>query len=68
MVQNYEWLKEREEAVTIAEPTIFSSIILIGSIGNSFILYVVAINKDLRCSKNLLIANLVIADLIFIVI
>ena len=61
------WFKKMESVMSITVPIIFSLIIIVGVIGNSLVLYVVAANKNMRRPKNLLITNLAIADLLFII-
>ena len=63
-----EWLQEIERVTVIVKPIIFIFIIVVGGIGNGLVLYVVAKNKYMRSPKNLLIANLAMADITFIVI
>ena len=65
---DYEWVQKIEKIMVIVKPIIFLFIIVIGGIGNSLVLYVVAKNKYMRSPKNLLIANLALADITFIVI
>ena len=61
------WWKKMEE-VAIVVPIIFSLVALVGVIGNSLVVYVVASNENMRSPKNLLITNLAMADLIFLLI
>ena len=61
------WFKKMERVVSITVPILFSLILMVGVIGNSLVLYVVAANKNMRRPKNLLITNLAIADLLFII-
>ena len=65
---DYEWLQKIERIIIIVKPIIFLLIIFIGGTGNSLVLYVVAKNKYMQSPKNLLIANLAMADITFIVI
>ncbi|KAF4531937.1 hypothetical protein B566_EDAN006629 [Ephemera danica] len=53
--------------VSIIVPILFGIIIIIGLIGNAFVVVVVAANAQMRSTTNLLIINLAIADLLFIV-
>ena len=57
-----------QDVVAIVVPIILSLVIIVGVMGNSLVLYVVASNENMRSPKNLLITNLAMADLIFLLI
>ncbi|XKL66969.1 hypothetical protein PGB90_010389 [Kerria lacca] len=46
---------------------LFSIIVIVGLIGNSMVVIVVAFNQQMRSTTNLLIINLAVADLLFII-
>ena len=52
----------------VATPIIFTSISLIGIVGNSLVIYVILSDRSMRTVTNLLLLNLAIADLCFVVI
>ena len=61
-------LSRLEAVIKIAVPLSFSFIVLLAIIGNSLVILVVACNKQMRNTTNLLIINLAFADLFFVVI
>ena len=64
--QNAEWFKKMEQVVSIVVPIFFSMVVLVGFVGNLLVVLVVAFNKQMRNTTNLLIMNLAVADLLFI--
>lgn len=56
-----------ENAVGIVIPTLFAFVIFVGVLGNSLVITVVAVNRQMRNSTNVLIINLALADLLFLV-
>ena len=52
----------------IAVPIVFSAIILLGSLGNLLVVYVILCKKQLRTVTNLLLLNLAVADVSFLLI
>lgn len=57
-----------EGVVSVVVPTIFSVIAIVGFAGNLLVIVVVACNRHMRNTTNVLMTNLAVADLIFIVI
>ena len=53
---------------TIVVPIIFSLIILIGTVGNSLVIYVIFSRRKMRTVTNILLLNLAISDISFLVI
>ena len=53
--------------ITMVVMPLFSIIVIVGLIGNSMVIIVVACNQQMRSITNLLIINLAIADLLFII-
>lgn len=53
--------------VAIVVPIFFGIIFVLGFIGNSLVVVVVAANPNMRSTTNILIINLAIADLLFVV-
>ena len=64
---NAEWFKKMEQVVSIVVPIFFSIVVLVGFVGNLLVVLVVAFNKQMRNTTNLLIMNLAVADLLFII-
>lgn len=58
---------EFERIVGIVIPTLFAFVIFIGVLGNSLVITVVAVNRQMRNSTNMLIINLALADLLFLI-
>ncbi|KAL8588374.1 hypothetical protein ACOMHN_024751 [Nucella lapillus] len=56
-----------ELVVRIVVPTVFGIIFLLGLFGNSLVILVVALDKNMRNTTNILILSLAVADLLFIV-
>ncbi|XP_065217996.1 allatostatin-A receptor-like [Planococcus citri] len=56
-----------QRMVTIVVIFLFSIIVIVGLIGNSMVVIVVAFNQQMRSTTNLLIINLAVADLLFII-
>ncbi|CAL1273166.1 unnamed protein product [Larinioides sclopetarius] len=55
-----------ESVVAIVVPILFGIIVIVGLIGNTLVVIVVAFNPQMRSTTNVLIINLAIADLLFI--
>ena len=58
---------EAERLISIVVPTVFSVIFLLGLLGNTLVILVVAFDKNMRNTTNILILMLAVADLLFIV-
>lgn len=56
-----------ERVVKVAVPMFFGPIGILGLIGNSLVVIVVAFNPGMRSTTNILIINLAIADLLFVI-
>lgn len=56
-----------ETMLSIVVPIFFGLIVVVGLIGNSLVVLVVALNQQMRSTTNLLIINLAVADLLFII-
>src|ERR1041384_7943571 len=50
----------------IVTPILFAVILLIGTIGNCLVLYVIASRREVRSITNLMLVNLAVADLAFL--
>ena len=48
-------------------PVIYSLVVVVGCVGNSLVLVVIACNRTLRDSTNVLIGNLAVSDLLFLI-
>lgn len=57
-----------ERVIRVVVPVVFSLIAIIGFTGNLLVIVVVAVNRQMRSTTNLLIICLATADLTFIVI
>ena len=57
-----------EEVVRVVIPVIFGLIAFLGFVGNILVIIVVASNKQMQNTTNVLIINLAVADLVFIVV
>ncbi|KAG8174922.1 hypothetical protein JTE90_020201 [Oedothorax gibbosus] len=66
-LQDYSEAMAMERFLRIVVPFLFGIIIIVGLIGNAFVVIVVTCNPQMRSTTNLLIFNLAIADLLFIV-
>ncbi|KAF8782276.1 allatostatin-A receptor-like [Argiope bruennichi] len=55
-----------ERVVAIVVPILFGIIVIVGLIGNTLVVIVVACNPQMRSTTNVLIINLAVADLLFI--
>lgn len=55
-----------ERAIAIVVPILFGIIVVVGLIGNTLVVIVVACNPLMRSTTNVLIINLAVADLLFI--
>ncbi|XP_054724244.1 allatostatin-A receptor-like [Uloborus diversus] len=55
-----------ERVIAIVVPILFGIIVVVGLIGNTLVVVVVACNPQMRSTTNMLIINLAIADLLFI--
>ncbi|GFY13897.1 allatostatin-A receptor [Trichonephila clavipes] len=55
-----------ERVVAIVVPILFGIIVIVGFIGNTLVVLVVACNPQMRSTTNVLIINLAVADLLFI--
>ncbi|XP_022251908.1 allatostatin-A receptor-like [Limulus polyphemus] len=64
---DYFQAEEMERILSVLIPILFGAIVVIGLIGNSFVVIVVWFNHQMRSTTNLLIINLAIADLLFII-
>lgn len=53
---------------TIVTPTVFVLIILIGTLGNSLVIYVIVSRQKMRTVTNILLLNLAISDIAFLLI
>lgn len=60
-------LGHMERMVATVVIFLFSIIVIVGLIGNSMVVIVVAFNQQMRSTTNLLIINLAVADLLFII-
>lgn len=60
-------VRRMEGLVSMVVIFLFSIIVIVGLIGNSMVVIVVAFNQQMRSTTNLLIINLAIADLLFII-
>ena len=60
-------VQELESIVAIVVPIVFSVLIFVGFFGNLLVVMVVALNRHMRNTTNLLILNLAVADILFIV-
>ena len=58
---------EAERLIRIVVPTVFGVIFLLGLLGNTLVILVVALDKNMRNTTNILILMLAVADLLFIV-
>ncbi|XP_070186779.1 allatostatin-A receptor-like [Littorina saxatilis] len=58
---------ELERNVSIVVPTVFGVIFLLGLLGNMLVILVVALDKNMRNTTNILILMLAVADLLFII-
>ena len=58
---------EAERLISIVVPTVFGVIFLLGLLGNTLVILVVAFDKNMRNTTNILILMLAVADLLFIV-
>lgn len=56
-----------ERIVSTVVPVLFGIIVVVGLFGNALVVIVVAANKQMRNTTNLLIINLAMADLLFII-
>ncbi|XP_074099022.1 allatostatin A receptor 1 isoform X1 [Cotesia typhae] len=56
-----------ESMVKVVVPIFFGIIGLLGLVGNSLVVIVVALNPGMRSTTNILIINLAIADLLFVI-
>jgi len=65
--QDFSDNRQLEEIVSIVVPILFGIIFIVGLIGNSLVVIVVASNQQMRNTTNILIINLAIADLLFII-
>ena len=54
--------------VTVAVPTLFGLIVLVGFIGNLVVVLVVSLYRRARTATSLLMLNLAVADLVFIIV
>lgn len=57
---------EMERIISIVVPILFGMVVIIGLIGNALVVVVVACNRQMRNTTNILIINLAMADLLFI--
>ena len=55
------------KVVAIVVPILFSIIVVVGLVGNALVVLVVALNKTMHNTTNILIVNLAVSDLMFIV-
>ncbi|KAG8178424.1 hypothetical protein JTE90_000937 [Oedothorax gibbosus] len=55
-----------ERVVAVVVPVLFALIVVVGLIGNTLVVLVVACNPQMRSTTNVLIINLAVADLLFI--
>ncbi len=60
-------MQRLERVVTIVVPIFFSVVVLVGFFGNLLVVLVVAFNRQMRNTTNMLILNLAVADILFIV-
>ncbi|XP_076302888.1 allatostatin-A receptor-like, partial [Lasioglossum baleicum] len=60
-------LKRVEKIVAIVVPIFFGMIGILGLVGNSLVVIVVAANPGMRSTTNILIINLAVADLLFVI-
>ncbi|CAL4085790.1 unnamed protein product, partial [Meganyctiphanes norvegica] len=56
-----------EDTIKIVVPIIFGIVVLIGLFGNTLVVIVIVINKQMRSTTNYLIFSLALADLLFII-
>lgn len=56
-----------QDMIVIVVPLFFGIIGILGLVGNSLVVIVVAANRDMRSTTNILIINLAIADLLFVI-
>lgn len=56
-----------ESIVVVVVPLFFGMIGILGLIGNSLVVVVVAANPGMRSTTNILIINLAVADLLFVI-
>lgn len=56
-----------QRVVNVIVPTFFGPIGVLGLIGNSLVVIVVALNPGMRSTTNILIINLAVADLLFVI-
>lgn len=56
-----------EKIVVIVVPIFFGMIGILGLVGNSLVVIVVAANPGMRSTTNILIINLAVADLLFVI-
>ncbi|KAK0162249.1 hypothetical protein PV327_008601 [Microctonus hyperodae] len=56
-----------QRVINVIVPTFFGSIGVLGLIGNSLVVIVVALNPGMRSTTNILIINLAVADLLFVI-
>lgn len=56
-----------ETILSVSVPIVFIITLIVGLIGNSLVIFVIATNKQMRNTTNLLILNLSLADLIFLI-
>lgn len=56
-----------EKIVVVVVPIFFGMIGILGLVGNSLVVIVVAANPGMRSTTNILIINLAVADLLFVI-
>lgn len=56
-----------EKIVVVVVPIFFGMIGILGLVGNSLVVIVVAANPTMRSTTNILIINLAVADLLFVI-
>ncbi|XP_015590920.1 allatostatin-A receptor isoform X2 [Cephus cinctus] len=63
----FEFDEQLQGIVSVVVPLLFGVIGILGLVGNSLVVVVVAANPGMRSTTNLLIINLAIADLLFVI-
>ena len=69
-VEDFDYSFDRqqvEKIVVVVVPIFFGMIGILGLVGNSLVVIVVAANPGMRSTTNILIINLAVADLLFVI-
>ena len=67
-IEDYSFDRQQvEKIVVVVVPIFFGMIGILGLVGNSLVVIVVAANPGMRSTTNILIINLAVADLLFVI-